>query len=223
MFNILVVEDELNIRRLMTEFLNKDGYNVIEADNGQMALDILDINHIDLIITDIMMPEMDGLEFSKDLREAGYQVPILMVTAKETLNDKKIGFLSGADDYMVKPIDMEEMLIRVSALLRRAKIANEKKLLIGKTILDYESYSVITGNDIIELPKKEFQILFKLLSNPNKIFTRMQLMDEFWGLDVESDERTIDVHVKRVREKLNKIKDFEIITVRGLGYKAEKR
>jgi len=223
MFNILVVEDELNIRRLMTEFLNKDGYNVIEADNGQMALDILDINHIDLIITDIMMPEMDGLEFSKDLREAGYQVPILMVTAKETLNDKKIGFLSGADDYMVKPIDMEEMLIRVSALLRRAKIANEKKLIIGKTILDYESYSVITGNDIIELPKKEFQILFKLLSNPNKIFTRMQLMDEFWGLDVESDERTIDVHVKRVREKLNKIKDFEIITVRGLGYKAEKR
>ena len=223
MYNILICDDDKEIVNAIEIYLSREGYNILKAYDGKQALKIIEKNEVHLTILDIMMPEMDGLEFSKDLREAGYQVPILMVTAKETLNDKKIGFLSGADDYMVKPIDMEEMLIRVSALLRRAKIANEKKLLIGKTILDYESYSVITGNDIIELPKKEFQILFKLLSNPNKIFTRMQLMDEFWGLDVESDERTIDVHVKRVREKLNKIKDFEIITVRGLGYKAEKR
>ena len=218
---ILVIEDEENIRKLISKTLTKNGYNILEASDGEKALKILDANYVDLIITDIMMPNVDGLEFTKDLRNAGYQIPILMATAKETLDDKKLGFLVGADDYMVKPIDIEEMLIRVSALLRRAKIANDKKLIVRKTVLDYESYSITANNQTIELPKKEFQVLFKLLSNPNKIFTRLQLMDEIWGLDAESDERTVDVHIKRLRERLAHIRDFEIITIRGLGYKGK--
>ncbi len=222
MINILVCEDDKDIRKLIIEYLKKEGYNTFESKHGEEALEVIDKVHIDLLITDIMMPYLDGVTLSKELREAGYEFPILMFTAKETIQDKKIGFSAGADDYMVKPVDMDEMLIRVSALLRRAKIATEKKIVIGNTVLDYNSQSIYDGNENIELAKKEFQILFKLLSNPNRIFTRTQLMDEIWGLSVESDERTVDVHIKRIREKLSNIKSFEIITVRGLGYKAVK-
>lgn len=223
MFNILVIEDELNIRKLMAEYLKKGGYNVLEANNGKEALNTIEVTMPDLIITDIMMPEMDGVEFTADMRNAGFGVPILMITAKETLDDKRLGFITGADDYMVKPIEMEEMLIRVSALLRRAEIVNEKKLRIGNCLLDYDSLTLICRNESIELPQKEFQVLYMLLSYPKKIFTRTQLMEAIWGIDTESEERTVDVHIKRLREKISNIKDFEIITIRGLGYKAEKR
>jgi len=221
-FNILVCEDDKNIRRLMCEYLKREKYNVFESENGEVALERLDITHIDLLITDIMMPKLDGFSLSKALRQAGYEIPILMITAKETIEDKKTGFSAGADDYMVKPIDMEEMIMRVAAMLRRSKIASDKKIIVGITVFDYSNFTVTVDNESLELPKKEFQLVFKLLSQPNRIFTRHQLMDEIWGYEAESDERTVDVHIKRLREKFCNNKDFEIITVRGLGYKAVK-
>lgn len=220
---ILVTEDDLNIRRLIKEHLVKEGYSVLESGDGVEALEVMEDHHVDLLITDVMMPNMDGLEMTSDLRAAGYDFPILMITALETLKDKKNGFSSGGDDYMVKPIDMDEMLLRVSALLRRAKIASSKILVTGKTVLNQEQLTITNGNKVFELPAKEFQLLYKLLSHPKKIFTRQQLMDEIWGYDVQSSERTVDVHIKRIREKLSEIEDFKIVTVWGLGYKAEKR
>lgn len=223
MFHILVVEDDKNLRRLMATCLEREGYDVYHAEDGEAALRIMETTHIDLIISDIMMPNMDGYELTEELRRAEYTLPILMVTAKETFEDKKKGFLVGTDDYMVKPIDMDEMLLRVAALLRRANIANEHKLQIGDEIeLDYDSLSVRVRGKIHELPKKEFYLLFKLLSYPKKIFTRQQLMDEIWGMDAEADERTVDVHIKRLREKFDDLDEFKIITIRGLGYKAER-
>jgi DNA-binding response OmpR family regulator len=222
MFNILVCEDDRNIRNLMIKFLKKDGYEVFESENGAQALDVLDSSHIDLLITDVMMPVKDGIQLSLELREAGYKLPILIITARESIEDKKTGFSSGADDYMVKPIDMDEMLMRVSALLRRSGISSDKKIVIGSTTIDYTDFMIRVNNDVINLPKKEFQLLFKLLSQPNRIFTRTQLMDEIWGFDIESEERTVDVHIKRLREKFADNRDFEVITVRGLGYKAIK-
>jgi len=179
----------------------------------------LDREHVDLIITDIMMPNVDGYELTRDLRDADYDLPILFVTAKDRFEDKQLGFLSGADDYMVKPVDMEEMILRVGALLRRAKISNEHKLTIGSVTLDYDSLSVSYNGQVSHLPQKEFYLLFKLLSYPNKIFTRSQLMDEIWGMDSETDERTVDVHINRLRERFGELEDFKIVTVRGLGYK----
>ncbi len=223
MLNVLVVDDNESIRKLISTYLKKDGYNVLHASNGVEALEILDAHHIDLMIADIMMPVMDGYTLTQDLRAANYNLPILMITAKETYEDKKKGFNVGTDDYMVKPIDMDEMLLRVNALIRRAKISHEKKIIIDDIILDYDSLSVITSKETIELPKKEFYLLFKLLSYPKKIFTRAQLMDELWGMDNEADERTVDVHTKRLREKFGDLKEFEIITIRGLGYKAERK
>jgi two-component system OmpR family response regulator len=222
MFNILVCEDDRNIRNLMIKFLKKDGYEVFDSENGAQALDVLDSSHIDLLITDVMMPVKDGIRLSLELREAGYKLPILIITARESIEDKKTGFSSGADDYMVKPIDMDEMLMRVSALLRRSGISSDKKIVIGSTTIDYTDFMIRVNNDVINLPKKEFQLLFKLLSQPNRIFTRTQLMDEIWGFDIESEERTVDVHIKRLREKFADNRDFEVITVRGLGYKAIK-
>ncbi len=222
MFHILVVEDDKNLRRLMATYLMQEGYEVYHADDGEAALSILDSTHIDLIISDIMMPNMDGYELTEELRAAGYTLPILMVTAKETFEDKRKGFLVGTDDYMVKPIDMEEMLLRVAALLRRANIANEHKLVLGGVTLDYDTLTVNAHDKVYELPKKEFYLLFKLLSYPKKIFTRQQLMDEIWGMDAETDERTVDVHIKRLREKFDDLSEFKIVTIRGLGYKAEK-
>ena len=222
MFSILVVEDDKTFRQIMCAALTKNGYKATGAEDGEIALDVLDREHIDLIISDIMMPNMDGYELTQELRDAGYNMPILMDTAKERFEDKQKGFDAGIDDYMVKPIDLNEMLLRVAALLRRAKIANEHKLTFGKAELDYDSLTVTTENQSVQLPQKEFYLLFKLLSYPGKIFTRAQLMDEIWGMDSESDERTVDVHINRIRERFKNCKDFQVVTVRGLGYKAVK-
>ncbi len=220
MFQILVVEDDKNARHLMTTVLTRYGYEPTAACNGEEALEILDRKHIDLILLDVMMPRMDGFEFTNTLRTSGCTLPILMVTARETPADKKRGFIIGADDYMIKPVDEEEMILRISALLRRSQIAGERKLTVGKTTLIYDSMTVKTPEETQELPQKEFLLLFKLLSYPNKIFTRRQLMDEIWDMDSESEERTVDVHISRVRERFRSNTDFQIITVRGLGYKA---
>lgn len=222
MFNILVCEDEDHIRHLMCEYLLQDGYSVFQSGNGEEALEILDATHIDLLITDVMMPVMDGFELVMELRASNIDFPILMITAKGAMDDKRTGFGSGADDYMVKPIDMDEMLLRVSALLRRAKTVSGKILVVGSTALDYNDFSVTVDEQTFQLPNKEFQIIFKLLSQPNQIFTRLQLMDEIWGYDNESTTRTVDVHIRKLREKFEKNPDFEIVTVKGLGYKAVK-
>lgn len=222
MLNILVVEDDKNLRRLMSTILRNNGYNALTAQDGEKALSIMETTHVDLIISDIMMPNMDGYKLTSELRQANYNLPIIMVTAKETFEDKKKGFFVGTDDYMVKPIDMDEMVLRVDALLRRSHIMNENRLTIGGVELDYNTLTVSRNGDLILLPKKEFYLLFKLLSYPKQIFTRQQLMDEIWGMDAETDERTVDVHIKRLRDKFADFTEFEIVTVRGLGYKAEK-
>lgn len=222
MINLLIVEDDKNLKRLMEVFLKQNGFEVFLAENGEKAFEIFDKSHIDLVLCDIMMPKVNGYDLVKELRRFNYDLPIIMVTAKENFEDKKKGFLVGVDDYMVKPIDLDELLLRVNALLRRAKISNEHKLIIGSVVLNYDSLTVTKEENIIELTKKEFYLLFKLLSYPKQIFTRSQLMEEIWGMDIESDERTVDVHIKRIREKLSNFDEFKIITVRGLGYKAEK-
>ncbi|GFZ33986.1 DNA-binding response regulator [Clostridium zeae] len=222
MFRILVVEDNKNIRKLMAVKLEQAGYEAYQAEDGEKALEIMDSVHIDLIISDIMMPKLDGYELTKTLRDADFNIPILMVTAKDSFEDKEKGFIVGTDDYMVKPIDMNEMLLRVSALLRRAKISTERKIILGDISLNYDNLTVTTPEEIVELPKKEFYLLFKLLSYPNKIFTRQQLMDEIWGMDIDIDERTVDSHIKKLRKKFDHLEEFKIITIRGLGYKVEK-
>jgi len=223
MINILIVEDDKNIRKLMQTVLRQNGYNTFSASDGDEALVVFDKEHIDLMICDIMMPNMDGYELTESLRSAKYTLPVLMVTAKESFSDKKKGFLVGTDDYMVKPIDVNEMVLRVQALLRRSQIVNERKLTIGDVTLNYDALMVSRGRDAHTLPQKEFYLLYKLLSYPNVIFTRLQLMDEIWGMDSESDDRTVDVHVKRLRERFFNYPEFEIVTVRGVGYKAEKK
>ena len=220
MFNILVIEDNKNMRKLICATLKQHGYLTFEASDGEVGLYVLDTTHIDLIICDIMMPNMDGYEFTKTLREGHCEIPIIMVTAKEQLEDKKKGFSMGADDYMVKPIDFEELILRIGAILRRSKIVNDHKITIGNTVLDYNSLSVTVDGECNTLPKKEFYLLFKLVSSPDTIFTRRQLLDEIWGMESLADERTVDVHIKRIRERYRDSKDFEIVTVRGLGYKA---
>jgi len=223
MFHILVVEDNANTRRLMEAVLLQHGYQPILASDGVEALEVLDKKHVDLILLDIMMPRMDGYEFTQTLRESGCDLPILMVTAREKPADKHRGFQIGTDDYMVKPVDEEEMILRIAALLRRSRIANEHRLTVGQTVLDYDQLSVAAPEGQFVLPKKEFLLLFKLLSYPGKIFTRRQLMDEIWDMDSETDERTVDVHINRLRDHFRTSPDFEIVTVRGLGYKAVKR
>lgn len=222
MFNILVVDDNDNIRNLIITYLEREGYRTIAANDGVEAMTALEKEHIDLMIADIMMPNMDGYTLTQDLRSANYDFPILMITAKERIEDKKKGFLAGTDDYMVKPIELDEMLLRVTALLRRARINTEKKIAIGDVILDYNTLIVKTKSEEILLPQKEFYLLFKLLSYPKKIFTRQDLMNDIWGYDTDSDERTVDVHIRRLREKFNDLAEFSIVTVKGLGYKAEK-
>ena len=220
MFHILVVEDDPHARRLMQTVLEQHGYSVLTAKDGLDALELLDQKHVDLVVLDVMMPRMDGFAFTKELRDGGSDLPILMVTARETPADVKRGFIIGTDDYMTKPVDEEEMLLRIAALLRRSRIASEKRLTVGDTVLDYNSYTVTAAGKRYELPQKEFLLLFKLLSYQNKIFTRRQLMDEIWDMDSASDERTVDVHINRLRDKFRDSPDFQIITMRGLGYKA---
>jgi len=223
MFNILIVEDDKNTRRLMEDTIKDDGYNTFTAENGVEALIILEVQQIDLVVVDVMMPQMDGLEFTKILRRNNVKTPMLMVTAKGEPSDIKQGFLVGIDDYMVKPVDDEEMLLRIKALLRRSQIATEHQIQIGDVTLDYSTLTVTRKEESIELPKKEFYLLFKLLSYPNKIFTRYQLMDEFWGMDSDTSENTVNVHINRLRNRFKDYSEFEIVTIRGLGYKAVKK
>lgn len=222
MINILIVEDDIKLNKLFSTVLVRNGYHTFSAEDGEKALDILDKEHIDLIISDIMMPNMDGYELTKTLREANYNLPILMITAKEDFQDKKTGFNMGVDDYMVKPIDVNEMVLRVEALLRRAHIVNTRRIDIGNTSLDYNSLTAVIGDKEFLLPQKEFLLIYKLLSYPNKIFTRQQIMDDIWGMDSETDERTVDVHINRLRDRFKASTGFEIITIRGLGYKVVK-
>jgi len=222
MFSILVVEDDENLNKLMCEKLKNELYQVFSAFDGEEALEVLDQKHVDLIISDIMMPNMNGYELTKQLRDAAYTLPILMITAKDQMEDMEKGFKAGTDDYMVKPINLKEMLLRVKALLRRAQIANDHKLIVGNVILDYDALTVKMKEEIHELPPKEFYLLFKLLSYPNKIFTRQELMDEIWGMNTDIDDRNVDSHIKKLRRRFENLDDFEIITVRGLGYKVRK-
>lgn len=222
MFQILVVEDNKNLRTLMSARLKQAGYQAFQAEDGGKALELLDTEHIDLIISDIMMPGVDGYQLTEMLRQSNYDMPILMVTAKESFEDKEKGFRVGTDDYMVKPINMNEMLLRVEALLRRANIANDHKIQIGDVVLDYDTLTVTAPDMTYELPKKEFYLLFKLLSYPKKIFTRQQLMDEIWGMDSDANDRTVDSHIKKLRKRFENRPEFQIITIRGLGYKAER-
>ena len=221
MFNILVADDVANIRRLYEYTLEKNGFKVFTAENGEAALDIIENQHIDLMILDVMMPKKDGYEVLKTLRESGSNLPVLIITAKDAAEDLRRGFILGTDDYMTKPVDEMEMILRIKALLRRSKIAEEQKIVAGSTELVYDSFSVTVAGEPVVLPKKEFQILFKLLSFPGKTFTRQALMEEFWEMDSDSEARTVDVHINRLRERFRENKDFEIVTVRGLGYKAE--
>lgn len=222
MVNILVVEDDKHTRKLLETILRREGYSVFKAEDGVKALEVLEDHHIDLIILDIMMPNMDGYEFAKELRDSGCIIPILMATAKHLPEDKKKGFIVGTDDYMTKPIDIEEMLLRIKALLRRSQIVNSKKLIIGEVTLDYDTLTVTRGDEKQTLPQKEFYLLYKLLSYPDKIFTRIQLMDEIWGMETESSDVTVNVHINRLRRRFDSYPEFEILSVRGLGYKAVK-
>ena len=223
MFHILVVDDDKNTRLLFKAVLQAENYTVFTADNGEAALEIMEQEHIDLVVLDVMMPKMDGYEFTRTLRESNNNLPILMVSAKQLPADRKQGFLVGTDDYMTKPIDEEEMLLRIRALLRRARIVSERRIVLGKVTLDYDSFTVSREGESIELPQKEFQLLYKLLSYPGKIFTRIQLMDEIWGAESETGWETVTVHIGRLRKRFESWEEFEIQSVRGLGYKAVKK
>jgi DNA-binding response OmpR family regulator len=223
MFHILIADDDKKTRRLYQTVLENEGYHVFLAENGATALQVTDQEHVDLVIVDTMMPEMDGYEFTKMLREAGNFLPILMVSEKQLPEDKKRGFLVGTDDYMTKPVDEEEMVLRIKALLRRARTTSEHRIEIGEVVLDYDSYTVTKNEQVVELPQKEFLLLYKLLSCPGKIFTRTQLMDEIWGTESDSGWETVTVHIGRLRKRFEGWEEVEIRSVRGLGYKAVKR
>jgi two-component system OmpR family response regulator len=223
MVRILVVDDDKNTRRLLEAVLAAENYTVFTATNGEEALQVMDREHIDLVVLDIMMPKMDGYEFTRILRESNNNLPILMVSAKQLPEDRHRGFIVGTDDYITKPIDVEEMLLRIKALLRRAQIAAERKIVIGDVVLDYDRLTVTKNGEVQELPQKEFMLLFKLLSYPGRIFTRIQLMDEIWGNESDSGWETVTVHIARLRKRFEGWEEFEIVSVRGLGYKAVKK
>ena len=219
----LVVDDDKHTRKLLRAVLENAHYTVTTATNGEEALEALDKEHIDLVVLDIMMPKMDGYEFTRFVRETDNALPILMVTAKHLPADEKKGFLVGTDDYITKPIDEEKLLLRIKALLRRAQIVSEQKITIGDVVLDYNAFTVTKNGETQELPQKEFMLLYKLLSYPGQIFTRIQLMDEIWGTDSETGWETVTVHVGRLRKRFEGWNEFEIVAVRGLGYKAVKK
>lgn len=222
MFNILVLEDDTSLREIFCRTLSRNGFNPFEAEKADKALEILDKEYINLIISDVMLPEKDGFAFVRELRECGIDIPVLIITAKGDITDKEIGFNAGADDYMVKPVNLKEMIFRVSALLRRAKSASEKKLTFGGTVLEYTSWTVQDSSGKQILPQKEFLLLYKMLSYPGQIFTRQQLLDDIWGLEDVTDSHTLDVHISRLRERFKNNSDFKIVTIRGLGYRAVK-
>lgn len=223
MFHILVADDDKHTRMLLRAVLESENYTVSTAENGEQALELLDREHIDLVVLDVMMPEMDGYEFTRIVRQTDSALPILMVTAKHLPADEKKGFLVGTDDYITKPIDEEKLLLRIKALLRRARIVSEQRIVIGDVTLDYNSFTVTRGEEVQVLPQKEFMLLYKLLSYPGQIFTRIQLMDEIWGTDSETGWETVTVHVGRLRKRFEGWNEFEIVAVRGLGYKAVKK
>ena len=219
MLKILIAEDDGELRQLFSHVLTKNGYTVRGVSDGQEALDAMQGDYFDLIISDIMMPRVDGYELVSRLRNAGNQTPVLMITAKDAFDDMQRGFLSGTDDYMVKPVNVNEMVLRVSALLRRARMINERRQVLGSTVLECDSLTVNTGTETFNLPQKEFMLLYKMASYPGKIFTRQQLMDEIWGYDSDSDTHTVDVHIGRLRDRFRDSADFRIVTIRGVGYK----
>lgn len=222
MLKILIAEDDQELRQLFTHVLVKNGYAVKGVSNGAEALEALDKEYYDLIISDIMMPVMDGYTLVRRLRESGSGTPVLMITAKDAFDDMRLGFLSGTDDYMVKPVNVNEMVLRIGALLRRAQMINERRQVIGGTVLSCDSLTVSTEQGSMVLPQKEFMLLYKMASFPGRIFTRQQLMDEIWGYDSDSDTHTVDVHIGRLRERFRDSKDFKIVTIRGVGYKVVK-
>ena len=223
MFKILIAEDDRELRQLFQHVLTKNGYAVTGVSNGEEAMDAIDAGYYDLIISDIMMPKMDGYQLVRALREAGFTIPVMMITAKDAFDDMRMGFLSGSDDYMVKPVNVNEMVLRVGALLRRAQLANERRQVIGNTVLECDSLSVHTGKETMTLPQKEFMLLYKMVSFPGRIFTRQQLMDDIWGYSSETDTHTVDVHIGRLRERFRDNPDFKIVTMRGVGYKVVKQ
>lgn len=223
MFQILVVDDDRNSRLLLRAVLQAENYTVFTAENGEDALQVMDREHIDLVVLDVMMPKMDGYEFTRILRQTDNNLPILMVSARQMPADKRQGFLVGTDDYITKPIDEVEMLLRIKALLRRAKIVSDRRIVIGDVVLDYDSFTVSRPGQVQELPQKEFLLLYKLLSYPGKIFTRIQLMDEIWGMDCETGWETVTVHVGRLRKRFEGWEEFSVESVRGLGYKAVRK
>ena len=222
MLKILIAEDDHELRRLFAHVLIKNGYTVKEVANGKEALDAIDTDYYDLIISDVMMPIVDGYQLVRMLRDAGNNTPVLMITAKDAFDDMRKGFVSGTDDYMVKPINVNEMVLRVQALLRRAQMINERKQTIGGTVLECDTFTVTSDEGSMILPQKEFMLLYKMASFPGRIFTRQQLMDDVWGYDTESDTHTVDVHIGRLRDRFKDNKDFKIVTMRGVGYKVVK-
>ncbi len=220
MFKILVVEDDKNTARLIQSILKHAGYETFHADNGADALKVMETQYVDLIVADLMMPEMDGYQLTTELRQSNNTIPILIVTAKQLPDEIKKGFNAGCDDYMVKPINEDEMLLRIKALLRRSGIINERRLTIGDVTLNYDELTVTGHGECFTLPQKEFYLLYKLLSYPNKIFTRIQLMDEIWGMECETSDTTINVHINRLKKRFSDWDEFEIIAIRGIGYKA---
>ena len=222
MFKILIAEDDSELRQLFSHVLIKNGYSVTGVCNGKEALDALDKGYYDLIISDIMMPEMDGYELVSSLRTAGYSIPVMMITAKDAFDDMRMGFVSGTDDYMVKPVNVNEMVLRVGALLRRAQMINDRRLVIGGTVMECDSLTVTWDGQSAVLPQKEFMLLYKMASFPGRIFTRQQLMDDIWGYDSDTDTHTVDVHIGRLRDRFRDSKDFKIVTMRGVGYKVLK-
>lgn len=223
MFKILIAEDDKELRLLFQRVLTRSGYTVSGACDGKEALEMLDKDYYDLIISDIMMPNMDGYELVSSLRDSGITIPVLMITAKDAYVDMRQGFLSGSDDYMVKPVNVNEMVLRVGALLRRAQMISERRQTIGSTILEYDSMTVTCGGESVVLPQKEFMLLYKMASYPGKIFTRQQIMDDIWGYDSETDPHTVEVHIGRLRERFRDNPDFQIVTMRGVGYKVVKK
>ena len=222
MLKILIAEDDRELRQLFTHVLLKHGYTVTGVSDGQEALDALEGEYYDLLISDIMMPRVDGYELVRQLREAKNTTPVLMITAKDAFDDMRMGFQSGVDDYMVKPINVNEMVLRVGALLRRAQMINERRQVIGGTTMECDSLTVTVEGEAYVLPQKEFMLLYKMAAYPGRIFTRQQLMDEIWGYDSESDTHTVDVHIGRLRERFRDSRDFKIVTMRGVGYKVVK-
>ena len=223
MLKILVAEDDPSTSKLLCAILKLNGYDPVSARDGEEALEIMDHQHIDLMISDVMMPKMDGFVLTKIIRESGSMLPIIMLTAKALPEDKRTGFLVGTDDYMVKPPDRQELILRIKALLRRARIVDEHKITIGEVVLDYDTHTVRRGYDAQVLPPKEFNLLYKLLAYPERTFTRLELLDEIWGMDSESDEKTVNVHINRLRTRFMDWPEFEIQTIRGMGYRAVRK